>query len=228
MINFIVTSAVNSSFGVFSSDERLQQQLVTYRNILEKFPDAHIITLDISKDSLNDAQISAIKQYSHKVVTINDEYLQQIYNNWNVDSICKNLCESYALGVFLQNEKLEDGVVVKLSGRYTLDDTFSLNYVANKITLSGPVQTGNPEHFSDIKFWYSVRCMVYGTELLSTMAETYKKMHQEILDHVTIGKYCDTEHALYKHMPSYLINNLPWGSMGVSGVLAPYGTEIKD
>jgi hypothetical protein len=228
MINFIVTSAVNSQYGVFSPQERLQQQLVTYSNILEKFPDAHIITLDISKDSLNDAQISAIKRYSHKVVTINDEYLQQIYNNWNVDSICKNLCESYALGVFLQNEKLEDGVVVKLSGRYILDDTFSLNYVANKITLSGPVKTGNPENFSDIKFWYSVRCMIYGTELRNLMIETYKKIHQEILDHVKTGRYCDTEHALYKHMPHDFINSLRWGSMGVSGILAPYGTIIKD
>jgi len=228
VINFIVTSAVNSKFGVFSSEERLQQQLVTYRNILKKFPDTNIITLDISQNALSDAQISAIKKYSHKVVIINDEYLQQIYNVWNVDSICKNLCESYALSVFLQNEKFESGIIVKLSGRYILDDTFSINYIANKITLSGPVPTGNPDHFSDIKFWYSVRCMVYGTELQSIMHDVYKRMHQEILDHVNNGRYCDTEHALYKHMPHDLINNLPWGSMGVSGILAPYGTEIKD
>jgi len=228
MINFIVTSAVNSQYGVFSPQERLQQQLDTYRNILDKFPEAKIFTIESGKDRITDDQLAAINEYSYHTMIVHDDYLLNLYKDWNKDSICKNLCESYAVRLLLENSPFEDGSIVKLSGRYKLEDNFELNFQPNKITLSGPLPTGNPDHFSDIKFWYSVRCMIYGTELRNLMIETYKKIHQEILDHVKTGRYCDTEHALYKHMPHDFINSLRWGSMGVSGILAPYGTIIKD
>ena len=42
---FVVTSAVNSKFGVYSPEERLAQTVITLQNIKFRVPDAKIIVM---------------------------------------------------------------------------------------------------------------------------------------------------------------------------------------
>jgi hypothetical protein len=228
MIYVIVTSAINTPHGIFSAEERLLQTLKTYQNILNHLPTSKILTVDSSIISLTADQKSKLESMS-SVVEIADDNLKNIYKNWNIESICKNLCETYAMNKFLSELDVEpNSLFVKLSGRYQFDTNFKLKYQKGKITLSGPVHSGFPDHFSDIKHWYSVRSMVWGSELHNYMIDLFQKLHGEILDHVTIGKYCDMEHAIFKHVPQEIINSVTLGTLGVKGLMAPDGKEIKD
>jgi len=58
MINhcFVVTSAINSKFGVYSADERLSQTVKTLQNIKQKVPGAKIIVMECAGTPILDAQ----------------------------------------------------------------------------------------------------------------------------------------------------------------------------
>ena len=231
MIYAVVTSAVNTPHGVFSADERLLQTVETYKSIRSYLPDVKIITVESSSEQLSTLQHQRMSHHSdHLINLISDDYLRDLYKKWNtVDSICKNLCESHALNTALTNFRFEDdSIILKLSGRYLLNDDFKLNYLTGKLTLVGPVPCASPPHFSEIKHWYSVRGMVWGSELQDTISKAYANIHQEILDHIKNGGYCDIEHAIYKHIPQEIINSVPQGTFGLKGTLAPNGSEVKD
>ena len=78
------------------------------------------------------------------------------------------------------------------------------------------------------KFWYSTRCFIFDKNIIAILADKLKLAHYEVIKHVTTGKYCNIEHAIYKHIPSEIINSVQLGTLGVKGLLAPNGIEIKD
>ena len=227
-IHFIVTSALNARHGVISYEKRLEHQAATYANIRQRYPEAFITTVENSPDPIDDIQYAWLKEHSDKVWdNSTDTEMHKMYEMWTHDAISKNLGESMGLSRYLAATKfLDDAIIIKLSGRYLLQDRFTLPFERGKVTVSGPNPTGNPDDFSDIKHWYAIRCVIWGGENQKFMADTYAKITQEILNHVTVGKYADIEHCMYKYLPKEMTNSVYHGHLGIEGVLAPNG-EIQ-
>ena len=126
---FIVTSAINSKFGVFTPTQRLQQTMETITSIKTKIPDALIIVMECCGDPIKPAQEDILRancdvfvDYSH------DEEVQALYDNDNWD-VVKNgteiMCFGRALAV-LAHEGVFKNIdrIHKMSGRYILNDMF--------------------------------------------------------------------------------------------------------
>ena len=61
---FIVTSAVNSKFGVFSPEQRLQQTLDTITSIRNKIPTARIVIMECCGTPITDTQADQLRAVS--------------------------------------------------------------------------------------------------------------------------------------------------------------------
>jgi hypothetical protein len=232
MIRFVVTSALNTEHGIYPFEQRLAQQKETYRSIRNHFPNAAITTVEASPVAIDLDTVREIMEVSDSLITYSHEpYLQDCYRRWNHEAIKKNLGETWIMHRLLSSEDFHhdaDDSIVKISGRYRLRDDFQLNVKPGMITLAGPSPTGNPESMSDIRYWYSCRCIQWSNDIHYDMVSYYEAMHQIIRDHVTAGKYTDTEHALYHCIPKEIINNTFPGSVGIEGELAPNGETVRD
>lgn len=230
MIRFIVTSALNTTHGVFTTEQREQQQLQTYASIRKLFPKARITTLEASPVRISIEQTRMIMKHSDDILYYSDDrYLQDCYRRWDHEAIKKNLGETWMMSQALSEMEVHaEDSVIKLSGRYRLRDDFRPNVKQGMITLAGPSPTGNPETMSSIRNWYSCRCIAWSGDIHYNMIRYYLDMHSEIREHVSIGKYTDTEHALYHCIPKEIINNTFPGTMGIEGELAPNGETVRD
>ena len=84
---FVVTSAVNSKFGVYSSQERLAQTVITLQNIRYRVPDAKIIVMECAGTALTDAQSNTLEQHCDLLLDFSrDPDVLAIYqsDNWDV------------------------------------------------------------------------------------------------------------------------------------------------
>ena len=124
---FIVTSAVNSKFGIYNSDERLSQTIITLQNIKFRVPDAKIIVMECAGTPLTQKQSDLLEQHSDLVVDFsNDSDVQAIYQSDNWD-VVKNSTEIMCFGRTLRLCKNDGDLegydrIHKMSGRYILND----------------------------------------------------------------------------------------------------------
>jgi len=235
---FIVSSAINSRFGMFSPDERLQDTLGTVDSIRQRAPGAAIYLLDMCGDGLQPAQTEAL---SAQVTRLYDYSglpdVQAIYKVPNPDVI-KNLTEMTCFHHFLHAQEALLGKVdriFKLSGRYRLDERFCWSDVGDsqhrgRIVFSGrrasqfaPETTGNDPAAN---FQYMSRLWSFDGCLLGTVRSAYGQMVERMVERLNAGGYIDIEHLLYRFMPQELVAfRIP---MGVSGRLAPNAMEIRE
>lgn len=230
MIYFLITCALNTPYGVFSSEQRQQQIAQTVDSIKKSVENSKIIILEGSPSKINDQQEKFLSGISDKLFVFSDDvHLQQCYRRWNNEPIHKNIGETYCLSQALKSLTFdEDDIIVKLSGRYCLSNDFDLNFVKNKITLAGPYESVWPKDMCEIPFWYVSRYVCWGGENRDLMRSAYLDMHNVILDHVGHGKYTDVEHCLYHCIPDILIEKIPHGNLRIEGQLAATGEVIKD
>ena len=126
---FIVTSAINSKFGVFNPDQRLEQTIGTITSIKSKIPTAKIVIMECCGTPLTTEQAEQLKANSDYFIDYSkDPAVQAMYDNDNWD-VVKNGTEIMCFGRVLQalqDANALDGVdrVHKMSGRYTLNDKF--------------------------------------------------------------------------------------------------------
>ena len=81
---FIVTSAINTRFGVFNHEERLHQTLETVRSIKQHIPDASILLVEMSAEALSDKQKNFLSSSVNQIIYFSgDVDVQSIYKNDN-------------------------------------------------------------------------------------------------------------------------------------------------
>lgn len=116
--------------SIYSVDERLQQLLVTIESVKNKIPDHYIVLVDASKN---------IEEYENTLTTLVNEYYnfkenENIMNK--VESPFKGVGEIYTmLGYLLNNDISRFECLIKISGRYFLNDTFNLDILDNKLNI---------------------------------------------------------------------------------------------
>jgi len=235
---FIVTSAVNSRFGVYTPEQRLDMTLQTLQCLRDRVPDCKIVISEVSgngisqemEDKLMDACDVYIDFSANKEVNI-------IYNsptwydNWD---IVKNLTElttfPQALQTLLDSGEVEgQDRLFKMSGRYLLNDKFDLGVyeqddIKDKIVIGKKVASQFPYAVTEMTMQYMCRLLSWPASRHADMIEYYKIARNHMVQRVAKGGYSDIEHSLCFSLPPSLVKELE--EVGVYGNIAPNGAPI--
>jgi len=230
---FIVPSAINTKYGVYSTEERFEQTKRTIQSVYDKVPTAEVLLVNCSVGfAITPAQQKELKCTSLADLS-SDTNLAHIYNEPKTNhDIVKNLSELYAFKTVLT--KMQSPLpaydrIFKLSGRYYLTDEFNLanfsdptQYYFAQACQSQfpPMLTGN------LAKQYMTRLWSFPKNSLKLVLSRYNIMIEDFLASINHGKYRDIEHLMYKYFESVNTTELP--KIGVSGKLGPTGVEVND
>ena len=234
---FVVTSAVNSKFGVYSPAARLQQTLTTLTSIKSYIPDAKIIVMECTGTPLTESQSDLLEERSDLLIDFSeDAEVQAIYNSTDNWDIVKNSTEILCFGKTLRL-CLEDGDfdgcdrIHKMSGRYILTDKFNESlplYTEHKdrIIIGEKYKSQFPPGVTGIELQYMARLWSWPANITERIVKVYEDSLNYIAERVANNGYADIEHVLYKFLPADLVTELP--VLGVEGSIAPNGHPVKN
>jgi hypothetical protein len=231
---FVVTSAVNSKFGVYSPAARMQQTITTLQNVRARVPDCKVVVMECAGTPLTDAQSELIEENCDLLLDFSsDPDVQAIYQSDNWD-VVKNSTEIMCFGRALRMCQ-DDGDFAgldrlhKMSGRYVLNDQFNLAIYEqhpDRIIIGPKHQSQFPYELTGIELQYMARLWSWPTTLTESIIEVYNDSLAYIGERVSQGGYADIEHVLYKFLPTELVTEIP--VLGVEGSIAPNGVPIKN
>jgi hypothetical protein len=231
---FIVTSAINSKFGVYTPAQRLEQTLATIASVRSRVPGVKIIVTEICGEPLTADQESALDAAADILIDFTgDAEVKAIYqsDNWDVvKSTTEVMCFARALKMCLADGDLV-GVdrVHKISGRYLLNDNFDLsryNQLSNRIVTTRKHKSQFPLTVTGVELQYMSRLWSWPADITETIIDVYAKGLTYIASRVSDGGYCDIEHMLYKYLPSDLVTEVY--PIGLEGAIAPNGAAVKE
>ena len=234
---FVVTSAVNSKFGVYSPAARLQQTLTTLTSIKSYIPDAKIIVMECTGTPLTESQSDLLEERSDLLIDFSeDAEVQAIYNSTDNWDIVKNSTEILCFGKTLRL-CLEDGDfdgcdrIHKMSGRYVLGSEFYPTiplYTEHKdrIIIGEKYKSQFPLELTGIELQYMARLWSWPANITERIVKVYEDSLNYIAERVANNGYADIEHVLYKFLPADLVTELP--VLGVEGSIAPNGHPVKN
>jgi hypothetical protein len=231
---FVVTSAVNSKFGVYTPAARMQQTLTTLQNVREKVPDCKIIVMECAGTPLTEAQSELIEEHCDLLLDFSrDPDVQAIYQSENWD-VVKNSTEIMCFGRALrmcQNDNDFAGLdrIHKMSGRYILNDEFNLSVYEehpDRIIIGPKHKSQFPLEITGIELQYMARLWSWPADQTERVIQVYEDSLSYIGQRVSQGGYADIEHVLYKFLPVELVTELP--VLGVEGSIAPNGVAIRN
>ena len=148
---FIVTSAINSRFGMYSPEERLLQTVATIASIRQFVPTAKIVIMEVTGVPITQEQTSILVNVSDVFLDFTEEEdVQALYNSTDNWDVVKNGTEIMCFGRALKLLKEDgefDGIdrIHKMSGRYIINNQFDpmlYETVTTKIVI-GQKQTNN-------------------------------------------------------------------------------------
>lgn len=231
---FVVTSAVNSKFGVYSPAERLTQTIITLQNIRFRVPDAKIIVMECAGTPITADQSNMIEQHCDLLLDFsNDPDVHAIYQSDNWD-VVKNSTEIMCFARTLrmcQDDGDFAGIdrIHKMSGRYVLNDEFDTAVYENhpdRIIIGPKYQSQFPFSLTGIELQYMARLWSWPAAITEQIIDVYNNSLSYIGERVSVGGYADIEHVLYKFLPKELVTEIP--VLGVEGSIAPNGVSIKN
>ncbi len=232
---FVVTSAINSKFGVYSPAARLQQTLMTLDSIRARAPGSKIIVMECTGTPLTEAQSQLLEENSDLLLDFStDSDVHDIYNSTDNWDIVKNSTEIMCFGRTLQMCH-DDGDfagydrIHKMSGRYVLNDEFNLALYEKELDriIIGPKHTSQfPYEVTGIDSQYMARLWSWPANKTEQMIQVYTDSLNYMAQRVAVGGYADIEHVLYKFLPFEFITEVPM--LGVEGSIAPNGIAIKN
>lgn len=231
---FLVSSAIHTSYGKCSTEERIEQTKETLNSIETYAPGSSMVLLDCGEKSIDknlfDCEI--IDYTAHKEIQFHlQEYLK---NNRDLepDIVIKSMLEIMMFEDYLQNHSVSSyDRVFKISGRYRLNSKFNYQKhleAKNKVLILPPYISQNLYNF-DVKssmFQYMTRCWSFDSSLILDILKTYGKMKRDIILISQTEKQGDIEHLLYKHLNKKLVEHI--GIMGVEGYWAPMRLWIEE
>jgi len=234
---FVMTSAVNSKFGVYSPAARLQQTLTTITSIKSYIPDAKIIVMECTGTPLTDSQSDLLEERSDLLIDYSeDAEVQAIYNSTDNWDIVKNSTEILCFGKTLRL-CLEDGDfdgcdrIHKMSGRYVLNSQFYptiplYEQHTDRIIIGEKYKSQFPPGVTGIDLQYMARLWSWPADITERIIKVYEDSLYYLADRVKQGGYADIEHVLYKFLPADLVTEIP--VLGVEGSIAPNGQPIQN
>ena len=233
---FVVTSAVNSKFGVFNPAERLEQTIDTITSIRSKVPTAKIFIMECCGTPLTDDQRLALAKSCDTLIDFSTNAdVQDMYDNDNWD-VVKNgteiMCFSRALTMLKESGQFADvDRIHKMSGRYILNDMFDPETyeqidIADKFIIGPKYKSQFPIEVTTVPLQYMARLWSWPITRLDETIQIYQDSFVFFAQRVAAGGYVDIEHVLYKFLPQEHVHEIQ--NLGVEGCIAPNGTAIKN
>ena len=232
---FMVTSAINTKFGVYNADERLKQTLETIQSIKKYVPNAKIILVECGAIPLTDVQERVLKAEVTDVISYNDdEDVKAIFvsDNWDVvKNTTEVMCFKRALEHCIEYGLFDDvDRVFKMSGRYRLNDNFDIaQYVMapHSIVTTNKHTSQFPHQVTLVEYQYMSRLWSWPANITQRIIdEVYDAGLNYMAERLSQGGYCDIEHMLYKFLPADLI--LEVNKVGLDGNIGPNGMAVND
>lgn len=238
---FIVTSALNTRFGIYDNKQRFQQTVDTFKSIYAKC-NADIILVDAGQEKISEQDVSLLKVYAGNILQHSDDpIVKSVQKNTNCD-VVKSLLEililKSAFTELLKNKELVSKYnrIFKLSGRYVLNGNFDYQKhidATNKITIKSSLPSiYSTDHWaikeSATEYYrqYMTRLWSFDVSLLQSMIDTYQKMQDNLVELLNKSRFMDIEHLMYRHLDSNLITE--FNTIGVQGTIAPNGVLFID
>jgi hypothetical protein len=231
----MITSAINTKFGIYTSDQRLQQTIDTINSINGRAPGAKIYLIEMAAIPITDEQRNKLSPLVDGIVDFYDNQdVKDIFNgseNWDwVKNATEVMCFKQAIEWLREDNKF-DGIdrIHKISGRYTLSDNFDLDrydQFPDKIFVKASMGSQFPQHITLVNRQYMSRLWSWPTALTDEVITTYEDGFVYIAERISQGGYCDIEHMLYKFLPQEHVHEVPMS--GVSGNIGPNGARVDD
>ena len=241
---FIVTSAVNTKWGMYDNDTRFNQTIATLDSIHKYAPNSKIIIMECAAIPLTEGQIHALSEKSDLIIDFTShELVQNINNRSSDDSILKNFtelgCFSGAIDYCLKSNLLNDiDRVHKISGRYKLNKNFNLTFYENnqKIVI-GPKRSSRLPFISvSVEYEYPCRLWSWPKSMTTEIITIYQEMLPFLINHrqrtymsetgESKQAYIDIEHLLYHFLDPKKLQSI--FEIGIEGNLSSTGEQIND
>ena len=230
---FLVTSAIYTSHGKCSTEERIDQTKETIKSIDTYAPGSTIVLLDAGEKSVDiDFGVELIDYTQKEIIREPLNYYLSNNKDLEPDIIIKSMLEIIMFEDYLRNHSLESySRVFKLSGRYRLNSKFNYSKhleAKNKVLILPPYYSQhlyNTQVSSSI-FQYMTRCWSFDSSIISNILKTYDKMKRDIILASQTEKQGDIEHLLYKHLNKKLVGHID--IMGVEGYWAPQKKWLEE
>ena len=231
---FMITSAVNTKFGVYTSEQRLQQTIETIASVKQHVPDASIFLIEMAAIPLTAAQRNTLEPLVSQIVDFDDnEDVKAIFLSENWDLV-KNTTEVMCFRMTLeqlQGAGAFEGIdrIHKLSGRYQLSNNFDVKryeQYPDKIVTTHPYASQFPLQLTQVTNQYMSRLWSWPTSLMAEVLDVYEQGLDYIAGRIAAGGYCDIEHMLFKFLPQQHIQE--FDKVGVKGNIGPNGAPVDD
>jgi len=233
---FLITSALNTKFGVHTTEQRLQQTLDTISTVKMHCPDAHITLVEMAGIPITPEQKKRFQDNVNLVVDFSgQEAVKEVFKSDNWD-VVKNVTEVMCFGELLKiiaTHPSYNGIdrFFKLSGRYILNEGFDINTydesVKDKIIVAKRrLSQFAPQITGGCQYQFMSRCWSFPANILPEIQEVYKNSLTFMMERLNNKGYVDIEHCLFKFLP--LNKVVEKDTMGVQGLLGPNGILVKD
>jgi hypothetical protein len=232
---FIVTSAVNSRFGVYTPIERLEQTVTTVASIRKHVPGAKIVIMEVTGVPVTAEQTAILSGVCDVFLDFTDEAdVQKLYHSTENWDVVKNgteiMCFGQALKL-LQADGEFAGIdrIHKMSGRYLINDQFDAGLyeqIPDKIIIGRKHMSQFPIEVTQQSWQYMARLWSWPVALLDEVISVYEQSWAHFNERVSNGGYTDIEHVLAKFLnPAHVVEV---DQVGVEGNIAPNGAAIRN
>jgi hypothetical protein len=230
---FLVTSAIYTSYGKFSSEERIEQTKETIKSIETYAPGSAIFLLDAGEKSVDiDFGVELIDYTQKKIIIEPLNYYLSNNRDIEPEIIIKSMLEIMMFEDYLKTHSVDSYErVFKISGRYRLNSNFNYSKhleAKDKVLILPPYHSQNLYN-PDVKcsmFQYMTRCWSFDSSLILKILKTYDRMKEDILYASRTEKKADIEHLLYRHLDKRIVSHIE--RMGIEGYWAPRRIWIEE
>lgn len=218
---FLVTSAINSKFGVYNKHERLGQTLSTMASIKRFVPDAKIYVLEMTGEPIDEEQKEILRAIPHTLLDFtSDPDVVGLYNstdNWDVvKSVTEVSCFIKALQRLYKDTNELEGIerLFKISGRYELTEQFDIQlyglYKTKPYIVIGASRGSQfPFATTQVSRQYMSRLWSWPKDLTDEVINVYGQGLNYMYERLAAGGYCDIEHMLYKFLDKEKVIEVP-------------------
>jgi len=233
---FLMTSAINTKFGVYSPEQRFAQTFNTINSIKLYAPGADIALIEMAGVPLTPEQLDKLKPHVRLVFDFTgDEEVKGIYESTDNWDIVKN-CTEVMITAKVLRSLMSTGQTVnydrlfKITGRYELNENFNYSYfdtVPDRIVfLDRKTSQFPPQVTGGLTEQLMTRLFSWPADSTEAMAETYEEGFLAMAERLSEGGYIDIEHMMLKFLPEGQLTEIP--KLGLSGLLGPNGMKVDD
>lgn len=242
MNTVLITSAVHTNYGIYSTDERLQQTIDTVKSVRQYLPDSTIVLIDNSTVAVQTDTGQLINELEslvdYWIDNSDDADIKYFHENVTNYDVGKNMMECLGMYKALTHISKDPAMseviaksnrVYKISGRYELTDKFDITAFDNPSTKGKFVfKKANPSWIdpdvTGVTTQLQTRLWSFDSSLLATVTALFLAILKNMGEVSSNGKYIDIEHSMAKYIPATRLVELD--VVGVKGNIAPNGALV--